>query len=200
MSATIGDASTRVSRTTTRRRSPRRCTDLSCSATAEMSAVVATALISRSALGRDVPGVARVEQRLEISGALLLHRGGELGVHAFVVARAIDVAEDADRRGADRVLREPREREREVRLVGVRRVHEQRVLADLRDLDDLERAVRPADDALLVLGAEADRLAGLQVDPVRLVLAHLVEGAVVEDVAVLEDLDERRAAMGGSRA
>ena len=31
----------------------------------------------------------------------------------------------------------------------------------------------------------------LEVDPVRLVLAHEVERAVVVDVAVLEDLDER---------
>ena len=56
------------------------------------------------------------------------------------------------------------------------------------------RAVRVADDAALALGAEADRAAVLEADLVRLLAlgADGVEGAVVEDVAVLVDLDQRR--------
>ena len=46
----------------------------------------------------------------------------------------------------------------------------------------------------------ARRLAVLQVEPVLLVVADEVERAVVVDVAVLEDLDERRAAMRGRAA
>src|SRR4051794_41873418 len=120
-----------------------------------MSAVAATALRSRPALGRDVPGVAGVEQRLEIPGALLLHRGGELGVHALVVARAVDVAEDSDRRRADGVLREPRKSEREVRLVGVRGGPEERLLAVGPGPDRPGPAARPAADAPLALRARA---------------------------------------------
>ena len=47
--------------------------------------------------------------------------------------------------------------------------------------------------ALLVIRSEQHRPPVLQIDPVRLVLAHEVERIVVEDVAVLEDLQECRA-------
>ena len=49
------------------------------------------------------------------------------------------------------------------------------------------------------IGAEADRLAVVEVDHhlfAHLATGDVVEGAVVEDVAVLEDLDERRALVG----
>src|SRR5207245_1991057 len=60
----------------------------------------------------------------------------------------------------------------------------------------LDRAVASLAEAVLrALLAPADRLAVLEVDPVLLLLAHEVERVVVEDVAVLEDLDERAAAM-----
>src|SRR5439155_2478282 len=51
--------------------------------------------------------------------------------------------------------------------------------------------------------SDLDRLAVLQPDLVELLLAlgpDRVEGAVVEDVAVLVDLDERRALVRGGRA
>ena len=67
-------------------------------------------------------------------------------------------------------------------------------------VNDARRPVRVLHDALLPLGAEADRRAALQVDPVPLLLAHEVEGVVVVDVAVLEDLDESRAAVPSGRA
>src|SRR3954467_15654184 len=46
----------------------------------------------------------------------------------------------------------------------------------------------------------AGRLAVPQVEPVLLLVPHEVERAVVVDVAVLEDLDERRASMRGCAA
>ena len=74
-------------------------------------------------------------------------------------------------------------------------VDEQRLLPHVRHRDDLGRAVLPDAHAALAVGAEARRLAVLQVDAVLLGLAHGVERAVVVDVAVLEDLDEGRPAM-----
>ena len=53
--------------------------------------------------------------------------------------------------------------------------------------------------ALVPVGAEADRLAVLERDEhllATLLAGHVLEGAVVEDVAVLEDLHERRALVG----
>ena len=78
-------------------------------------------------------------------------------------------------------------------------VDDQRVLADVGDVDDLEAAVGAPRDSALALDAEADRLAGDQPDLVG-VLDVLVgqrrERAVVEHRAVLVDLDERGALVG----
>ena len=62
---------------------------------------------------------------------------------------------------------------------------------------------RVAHDAALELRAEADRLAVLELDDVRrarLLVGQRVEGAVVEHRAVLVDLDQRGARMGGRGA
>ena len=75
-------------------------------------------------------------------------------------------------------------------------MHEDRVLADIGDLDDAQHAVGSHDDALVAVGAEADRLAVVEIDHhllADLTPGDVVERAVVEHVAVLEDLDERRA-------
>ena len=75
-------------------------------------------------------------------------------------------------------------------------VHEQPVLADVGDLDDLALAELVEDHAALVVGAEADRLAVVQLDEhvgARFLGGDPLERAVVEDVAVLVDLDERGA-------
>ena len=75
-------------------------------------------------------------------------------------------------------------------------VHEEGVLADVGHVDDAQLAVGAHDHAVLAVGAEADRLAVHQRDQhlgaVSLAVIA-VEGAVVEDVAVLVDLDERGA-------
>ena len=75
-------------------------------------------LPSRGTGGRrsaDRPGVAGVQQLAEVALALLLARACELFVHQSVVDRALDVAEDADRRRAVRRVREPRQRVRQAR-------------------------------------------------------------------------------------
>ena len=81
----------------------------------------------------------------------------------------------------------------------MRVVYEDRILAHIGDLDDAQQPVGTHDHTLVAVDSEADRLPVLQVD--HHLLAHLtagdvVERAVVEHVAVLEDLDERRALVG----
>ena len=72
---------------------------------------------------------------------------------------------------------------------------EERVLADVGDVDDLGLAVLVEPDAELLVGPEADRLAVLAARRASRRACRLardvLERAVVEDVAVLVDLDER---------
>ena len=73
------------------------------------------------------------------------------------------------------------------------------VLAHVGDVDDAQLAVRVEHHALLAVGAEADGLAVLERDEhvgPHLLARDVVERAVVEDVAVLVDLHERRALVG----
>src|SRR6478735_10662265 len=95
----------------------------------------------------------------------------ELRGDELVVALARDVTEDADRDRAVRLVRHARKRESS-REVGL--------------------VVRDA--------SVSDRLALLQIEAVLLLVSDEVERAVVVDVAILEDLDERGAAMGGRAA
>src|SRR5205085_1884277 len=91
---------------------------------------------------------------------------------------------------------------RERRVLGALVVDDERVLgppARVRELDDLGSEAVEADAAVPVL-AEDERLAVLDVD--HAVVAHVallegVKGAVVEDVAVLVDLEDRTAAVRG---
>ena len=75
-------------------------------------------------------------------------------------------------------------------------VHEDGVLADVGDVDDAGPSLAVEHHALLAVGAEADRLAVHERDQ-HVVAVGLagdgLERAVVEDVAVLVDLDERGA-------
>ena len=131
-----------------------------------------------------------MEERRDVALLLLTCRR-KLLRHQVVVYGSVDVSEDPDRSGVRSGLSQTTERERRARL-GVMRV----VYKELRligHVDDLDAAVRTLPDALLIFLTEANRLPVLEVDPVRLVLADEVERAVVVDVAVLEDLDERRA-------
>ena len=81
-------------------------------------------------------------------------------------------------------------------------VAKDRVLADRGHVDDLEVPIGPLDHASLELLAEADRLAVVERDEHRrpvCLARNLLEGAVVEDVAVLIHLDERRSVVGVGR-
>src|SRR3954469_16375083 len=140
----------------------------------------------------DRPGVAGLEEAFEVALALVGACALELLFHLAVVHRALDVAEDADRGRPVRRVREPGDRRSQRRSGRPLVVHEQRVLSHLGDVDDLGRGVFAEPHAALSLRAEADRLALLERDPVLLLVANRVEGAVVVDVAVLVDLDEGR--------
>ncbi len=74
-------------------------------------------------------------------------------------------------------------------------VDDQRVHAHLVHPRDLQRTVRPSDDSQLAVGAEPDRFAVLQRDQAGIGALQAVEGAVVEDRAVLVDLHQRGAAV-----
>ena len=82
-------------------------------------------------------------------------------------------------------------------------VNKQLVFAHRGHIDDLATSFRAHPDALLVVGTEAYRLAVLEVDAVlgpSVLRGQRQERAVVEDVAVLVDLDERGAPVGGGPA
>ena len=127
--------------------------------------------------------------------------GGQLLLAAGAVDRALDVAQDADRRRAGRRFGEAGEGGRVAGVGAMGVVDDERLLPHLGDVGEREAAVGGQDHASLELGAEADRLAVLEADLVRLaaLAANRVEGAVVEDVAVLVDLDEGRALVFGGR-
>ena len=129
--------------------------------------------------------------------------GGQLLLAPVAVDRPLDVAEDADRRRAGRALGEVGEREGVARVGAVGVVDDQRVLADLGDVGHGEAAVgargprraRPRRRSGSARRARARIWFGRPA-----LAAHRVEGAVVEDVAVLVDLDEGRALVLGGGA
>ena len=64
---------------------------------------------------------------------------------------------------------------------------------DIGDFDNSQQTIGPHDDTLVSIGAERDRLAMTKVDHhlvADLTPDDVVERAVIEHVAVLEDLDE----------
>src|SRR5204862_317516 len=154
--------------------------------------------LARRRASGDGPGVARAKQAVELARPESLAGGGQLPPGLLAVAGALDVAKDADRRRAGRALGEVGEGESLARVWLVRIVHEQCLLAHFRDLGHAGTPDRVANDAALAIRPEANRLVRTQADLVRLptLAAHRLEGAVVEDVAVLVDLDERRRAAG----
>ena len=152
-----------------------------------------------TAAGSDDPGVAVAEQFVDVGEGGVGVRGLQLGLALGAVDGPDDVAEDADRGRAGRALGEAGEGGGVARVLDLGVMDDEAALARLGDVDDFEAAAARGDDALLEVGAEADRLAVLEADLVgRAPLAtDGVEGAVVEDVAVLVDLDEGRAGVLG---
>ena len=138
------------------------------------------------------------EQGAQIALAETLLGAHELGVHRLAVHRSVEVAEDPEARGLVRTEREVREPERQRRsAAGL--MHDDAIGVDLGGLLDLQASVVAHDHALRAL-VEDDRFAVGEPDLVVHalgLLAQQVERAVVEDVAVLVDLDERGAAVGG---
>src|SRR3954468_20804238 len=146
----------------------------------------------------DPPGVTARQQRGEVARTRLGHRCLDLLVDLVVVGRALHRPEDADGCHAVVDVAQPRQHERERRLLVRDIVDKQRALVALVDVDDLEAAVPGEPDTLLQVGPEPDRLALLEADDgavARLRLLQHVESAVIEDVAVLQDLDEGGTAM-----
>ena len=144
----------------------------------------------------DFPGGAGAEELVEVAGTLTLHRADQLALHLGLVGGPLDRAEHAHRRGHRRRRRQAGQRERQRRVCAGLVVHEEAVLAHVGDLDDLALTELVEDHAALVVGAEADRLAVAQLDEhvgARFLGGDPLERAVVEDVAVLVDLDERAA-------
>src|SRR6185436_3863480 len=144
----------------------------------------------------DGPGLAAREGRGKIALAGRRDCGDDLLLDQLVVRRPRDRPQDAD--GYREIGPEhPREHECEVWLLRGLVVDEEIRLADavLADRHDF-RMETPQPDPLVTVLAEDHRLAVLQHEhPVLADLAvrEVPPRAVVEDVAVLEDLDERRA-------
>src|SRR5262249_42624476 len=137
-----------------------------------------------------------MQEGAEITGALLLDCSRELLRRRFGVLGTCDRAEDADRRRLMWSVSKAREHEGKTRVFTGLVVHEHSALADFGDLGNAGVALVVHGDALLEIGAKPDRLTLLQRDqhvgPL-LLARHLFERTVVEDVAVLVDLDERSA-------
>ena len=143
-----------------------------------------------------LPGGAAAQERLEVAGALRRDLLVDLALHLGGVLEALDGPEHADRRGLVGAAGQAGEQERDARVDAGLVVDEQGVLADVGHVDDAGAGLGVEHHAPLLLGAEPDRLAVLERDQ-HLVADRLggdaLEGGVVEDVAVLEDLDERGA-------
>ena len=146
----------------------------------------------------DEPGVAFVQQRLEIAGALGLDRVLHLAEDDVLVGDLGVIAVDNPQRLRELRVLQLAEKEREAL---VRLVVDEHVLFGqaVAELDDLQvGAVHP--EAPGALGTEDQRLAVLALDGgvlLRALLRRVEPRLVVVDVAVLVDLDERRPAMAG---
>ena len=135
------------------------------------------------------------QQAVQIPRTLGVLRRSDLRRHGLAVLTALYRAEHANRGGRLTVVGEPADGKRNGRIGGGLVVHVQRVDTDLGDIDDLRRAV---DDhhTPLAIHAEANRLTVREVDEhcvTGVLLGDRVERAIVEDVAVLEDFDDRTA-------
>src|SRR5262249_10064639 len=118
--------------------------------------------------------------------------------YLVAIGRAVDGPEHTDGRRLVGTASETRQHERQARRFALFVVYENRVFADIGDVDDLGEALTGEHHALFEVGTEANGLTVLQGNEMRrprFFRRDLLEGAVVEDVAVLVDLDERRTAV-----
>src|SRR5947209_15958248 len=154
-----------------------------------------TAVLSQDAFRApsNLPGGTRVQKLGEVAGALSLLGLDQLVLHGVAVGGTLDGAEHADGRGLERPACQTGQHEGQPRLVALLVVYEDLVLPDVGYVDDLGPALSVEDDAPRSVRTEADGLAVLEGDQhlgPRLARGDLLEGAVVEEVAVLIDLDE----------
>src|SRR6266540_2033634 len=154
---------------------------------------------SRSAMPLlDGPGIAGAKERVELAGAEALARGFQLARHVLGEYGPLDRPEDADGGWARRLVGQVGQGERLAGVRVARVVDDDCGVADLRVARDREAPFAISDDRSLPFEAESDRLAVLEPDlvgPAGLA-PYGVESPVVEDVAVLVDLDEGRALVG----
>src|SRR5579875_449203 len=149
-------------------------------------------------LGGDLPGRGGVEQGPEVTGSLAVLGPGQLLVHQRAVIGPLHRPEDADGGGRVGALGQPGEHEGQAGVLPALVVDEQGLLPHVGHVDDAGPALAVQHHALLPLDAEADGLAvheGDQVAGPGLLGRYLLEGAVVEHVAVLVDLDQSRSAV-----
>src|SRR5947209_9287676 len=140
-----------------------------------------------------LPGGAGSEQVGQLAGTASLAGGQDLAVDQRAGVGALDGPEHADGRRLERPSGEVREQERQARVGAPLVVHQDGVLAHVGHAHDLGVAVPVHDHAPLPVGPEPHRLAVHERDQhvlAGLAGGDLLEGAVVEDVAVLVDLDE----------
>src|SRR4051812_15453586 len=146
----------------------------------------------------DGPGVLATKQRLQCGRVVRfgLDRRAHLTAGGVVVGRLCDLTEDAHHHVLERLLGEPRQRKRVRGILQCGVVDDDLVGRDVGGLGDLQ-PIAGLHHAVLAVGAESDRLPMGDVDQplVGAFLAQRVKGAVVEDRAVLHDLDQRGAAM-----
>ena len=148
------------------------------------------------------PGVAGAEQFREIAGAALGDDVLDLLVHHVFVAREIvPIAENADRGREARPRLHVREEERVERTRMMRIVDDEVGFADaIAELHDFDVTIGFLADALVAVLAEDERFAVFEIDDVltaRIALGQIEPRAVVKDIAVLQNLDERGTFVGG---
>src|SRR5664280_1981784 len=144
----------------------------------------------------DPPGVAAGEQVLQFGRTGARLRGFDLVAHQVVVHRPVDGAEDAE--GGWPVDFQSGQHERQARMGVLGVVNEQRLLADLSDVDELQLTLGGHPDTALAVPAEPDGTAVLESDQVVVAGVRVLQSvvrAVVEDVAVLVDLYQGGAAV-----
>src|SRR5260370_6568192 len=146
------------------------------------------------------PGVTGAKKFRDIARAALGDDVANLMIHQILIARnIIPRAKHANRCRESRALLHVREHEGIARA-GMFLVVDQEILFRdaVAELDNLELEALQA-DAFLAVFSEDERLAVFQLNHVLaacLFVGEVFPGAVVEDVAILEDLDVRGASMG----
>ena len=157
--------------------------------------------MSKGFSGLYFPRIARAQKFREVAfAALRLHFPNLIGNHIFVARNIFPRSQDAHRGGEAGQLFHVREKEcvHGPRVVLV--VNEQVALGDsVAKLDDFEVEAVHA-DALIAILAEDQRFAVFELDNVlaaRVFFRDRIPGVVIEDIAVLQNLNVSRALVRG---